>query len=119
MMTQTQIDPKAAEEYVKAKWGWIHCCDGSYRDYKRGTILLQDTRNHWLEFRSWLAAYNFTLERERAIREKQEEISLVLNSMPLQIVLIGNTPLPNVGEVKHRLLSVLTAQLDDLRKGMR
>lgn len=66
---------------------------------------------------AWQVAYAFTQRREQEIREKREEISLVLNSMQLQVVLIGNIPVP--AQTKDRLIKMLEAQLADLLKGFK
>jgi len=68
------MDDKQA---VKAKWILTHHCDGSYRDYPRGTVLIQDEDRHWLNFDSWAAAAEFTRNRLEEIRQVEEEISLV------------------------------------------
>jgi hypothetical protein len=67
----------ANEQFVREKWDLVHQCDGSYRDYPRGTVLIQDGHGHWLDFDSWAAAAEFTRERLEKIRQVEEEIGLV------------------------------------------
>lgn len=129
----TQIDAKDAEEYVRAQWlyvrHYVRDLDSYGTDQFNVEIFAEkpehyrlSQKDHSLErplkyfqedynksHLAWLAAYNFTLEREQAIREKQEEIDwLVDRDIPIDKV-----------STAQRILSVLTAQLDDLKRGMR
>lgn len=65
------------EEFVKAHWVMTHICDGSYRHYQRGTILLQDVNHHFFDFPDWPAAAEFTRERLEEIRQLEAEVDLV------------------------------------------
>jgi hypothetical protein len=72
-------DLTAAEKraYVEERWELVHHCDGSYRDFARGTVLIQDRHNHWLDFPDYSAAYDFTLQREEEIRLVKEELTRI------------------------------------------
>lgn len=65
------------EKYVRERWELVHRCDGSYRHYVRGTVLVQDTHGHWLDFESWDFAYAFTIERERQIAEREQDCCIL------------------------------------------
>lgn len=109
----TEIDAKAAEEYVRAKWENIESCIAEEDSPSRVDIYLTRPAQHFVHqllSDCWLAAYNFTLEREQAIREKQEEIAWLVAATAYY----GRSSTP-----AQRILSVLTAQLDDLKRGMR
>jgi hypothetical protein len=64
-----------AEREVREVWELVHCCDGSYRGYPRGTVLLQDVNGHWFDFETWQAALDFTNQRKREIAEIDEQIA--------------------------------------------
>ena len=105
---------EANEEYVRQRWELVHICDGSYRDYPRGTILLQCERGSWLNFPSMQAAYDFTLQREEQIRLVEEEIQLLSEFQEGLRVNSSHRPI-----VLQRILARLEAALDELRKGMK
>ena len=69
----------ADEEYVRARWKRVIVCDGSYRHYAKGTILLNWANHQFYEFNDCSAARAFTKQREREIAEVEEEIALVAN----------------------------------------
>ena len=69
------------ETYVQSKWKLTAYCDGSYRDYPRGTVLVQDVNHHWFDFDSWSAAAEFTRSREEEIRQAEEEIAYLHNTL--------------------------------------
>ncbi len=98
------------EEYVRSKWKLVAHCDGSYQNYLRGTVLLQDVNRHWFDFDSWSAAVEFTREREEQIRHVEEEIALLEGWKHLV-------------EVKNpaalRILGREQAALAELKKGMK
>ena len=96
----------ANEEMVRAAWELTHRCDGSYRGYPRGVVLLQDKHGHWLDFTSWAAAAEFTRERQEEIRQLREEI------------FYSNCG-PNAIPVCKRILARLEAELAKLRQGMK
>ena len=62
------------EKFLLRHWEFVYCCEGSYRSYPRGTILVQDVNLHWFNFDSWSAATEFTRARLELIKDKQEEI---------------------------------------------
>ena len=68
------------EQVVKATWLVTHYCDGYYRDYPRGVVLIwsQDEDRHWLNFDSWAAAAEFTRNRLEEIRQVEREIEELL-----------------------------------------
>lgn len=102
------------EEYVRAKWSLVHLCDGSYRGYPRGTVLLQDVNNHWFDFDAWEAAYEFTLAREEEIRQVEEETFALYKLCPCR-----RGSMDCVCEQLDRTKKRLEAILADLRKGMK
>lgn len=99
------------EAYVRQRWEHVHKCDGSYRDYPRGTFLLQEVRGEWRDFPTLSAAKAFTVERERQIAFREAEIDLVCE-----------TRLEGKG-IDHsrwtRILELLQAALAELRRGMK
>ena len=65
------------EEYVRARWERVIVCDGSYRHYAKGTILLNWANHQFYEFNDWSAARAFTEQREREIAEVEDLIWLL------------------------------------------
>lgn len=65
----------ADERFVRETWVLVAHCDGSYRDYPRGTVLLQDVNNHWFDFKTWSAAAEFTRERLEQIRKSTIDVA--------------------------------------------
>ena len=65
------------EEYVRARWERVIVCDGSYRHYAKGTILLNWSNHQFYEFKDFSAARAFTENREREIAEVEEEIDSI------------------------------------------
>jgi len=61
-------------EYVVSRWALTHRCDGSYRGYARGAILIQEKHGEWTEFPNWSAAAEFTRQCERELAELDAEI---------------------------------------------
>ena len=112
----------ADEEYVRARWERVIVCDGSYRHYAKGTILLNWSNHQFYEFKDFSAARAFTKQREREIAEVEEEIAL----LKLVIVTIKNDIMFDAGcwvekdELKaKRILAVEQARLAELRRGMK
>ena len=64
------------ERYVRDRWNLVHRCDGSYRGYLGGVVLIQDTHG-LLHFETWAAARAFTEARLEQIRQVEEEIAYV------------------------------------------
>jgi len=64
----------ADEKEVRDSWELVHRCDGSYRDYPEGTILVLYATGKWWDFPSWSAAAAFTRERKEQIRLVKREI---------------------------------------------
>ena len=100
-----------AEQEVRAAWELVHKCDGSYRNYKRGTILVQDRHGHWIDFGSWDSALAFTREHDHKIEEVEEEVEIIGADAV-------NGAL-GMGHVYGRVLAKLEAELTTLRKGMK
>jgi hypothetical protein len=102
----TQLSP---EEFVRAAWSLVHRCDGSYRHYANGTILLQLSNHVFEDFPNYNDAYNFTLDRIEEVRKLREEIAWMTHN--------GDGPW-DIATPK-RILAVLTAQLTTLCTGLR
>jgi len=98
------------EQYVSDRWKLVHQCDGSYRHYLRGTILLQEVHGQWLDFDSWQAAYAFTLEREKQIAEVNEEIEAISAAIKVFPFYLARL---------ERTFNRLAAALVDLQRGMK
>ena len=98
------------EEYVRARWERVIVCDGSYRHYAKGTILLNWANHQFYEFNDWSAARDFTEQREREIAEVEEEIAWLSDGMDC------SDPDDEVGQ---RILAVEQARLAELRRGMK
>jgi hypothetical protein len=64
----------ADEQYVRERWENVIVCDGSYRHYAKGTILLNWANHQFYDFKDFSAAKAFTVEHERKIAEVEEEI---------------------------------------------
>ena len=62
------------EEYVRSKWERVLICDGSYRHYAKGTILINWKNNGFYDFPNFDDAAEFTRQREGYIRHVHEEI---------------------------------------------
>lgn len=55
-------------------------------------------------------------EQERRLVEVNEEISLLLNSMPMQVIVIGSVAVSDVNATKGRTLARLEAIKADLTR---
>jgi len=103
------------EKEVRDSWEFVHRCDGSYRDYPKGTILiLQGVPGKWWDFPSCAAAAAFTRERKEQIRQVEEEIAYTEREAEVG-ELIGADWTP----ITKRILVREQAALAELRKGMR
>lgn len=120
-MTQTQIDAKQAEEYVRARWEHVWVSDFyAHQNYAVQSWSVQLPSGRWTsrvgstetDSAMWLAAYTFTLEREEAIRLKREEIDIV-SEFCQHGDECGNC------HIARRILAVLEAQLAELLRGMK
>lgn len=107
-LTRTSAQEKAMndEEFVRSVWKLTAQCDGSYRSYPRGTVLVQEVRDHWVDFESWPAAAEFTRNRLEEIRQVEEEIYDLNGS---------DTPPVSL----ERILAREQAALTELKRGMR
>ena len=105
------------EEYVRARWERVIVCDGSYRHYAKGTILLNWANHQFYEFNDWSAARAFTEEREREIAEVEEEIAW-LNQMKRNLP-PGRPTKEERQAILQRILAVEQARLAELRRGMK
>ena len=103
------------EEYVRARWERVIVCDGSYRHYAKGTILLNWANHQFYEFNDWSAARAFTEQREREIAEVQEEIEYVSSFAWLP----SRSGKREEHPVWQRILAVEQARLAELRRGMK
>ncbi len=103
-------------EFVNAHWELVHCCDGSYRSYPRGTILVQDVNSHWFNFDSWSAAAEFTRERLEQLRQVEEELQLI---GILKCDIESGSWDEGYLKVVERVLAREESALAELKKGMR
>ena len=109
------------EKEVRDSGELVHRCDGSYRDYPEGTILIQQgVPGKWLDFPSCAAAAAFTRERKEQIRQVAEEICW-LNAEQFKQRPHANSPMPPqpTEAVLKRILAREQAALAELKKGMR
>lgn len=118
------------ESQVRAFWKRVLVCDGSYRNYLRGTVLMQPQNNVFYDAVDFDAALAFTEQRKREIREKQEEINVLCALLectkPGPLIDDTDPPiyecsyLPESWELKlQRILAVLNAQYAELVRGVR
>lgn len=111
------------EEYVRARWERVIVCDGSYRHYAKGTILLNWANHQFYEFNDWSAARAFTEQREREIAEVEKEIVLIENAMKIHRhnVSVGRKVCQHVKAICRwsRILSREQGVLAELRGGMK
>ena len=98
--------------FVREHWDSVHHCDGSYRAYPRGTVLIQMVHGEWLDFASWAAAAEFTEQRLEEIRQVEEEIKLGAWIVVNCLLPIGSLP------VMNRKAARENTALTDLKKGM-
>ena len=104
------------EAYVRSKW--VRVLNHGTRRHPIPILNGVEVKIPFAEWdEGWKAAAAFTLQREEEIRQVEEEISLLLNSMPLQVVVIGNTPIPDVQAARSRILAREQAALAELKKG--
>ena len=103
-----------AEEYVRSRWDFpIIVCDGSYRDFARGTVLINWANHRFYDFPGFDAAATFTAEREEAIRQKREEIGVVKAAQT-----VAEVEGCSVERITWaRILAVLEGQLAEMLKG--
>lgn len=124
----TQIDPKAAEEYVRARWKQVWVSDW-YADknyaVEAWTIQLpcrwsSSVGNSKDDPDMWLVAYQFTLTREKEIAMKEEEIALLHEAFDWSHPDNNYTALAaKQYAIFQRILSVLQEQLTELKRGWR
>lgn len=108
-MTQAEKQMNEDRELVERTWALTALCDGSYRFYPRGTVLIQDVHNQWLHFPDWAAARAFTEQRIREVREIEEEIAWV-NGVQETVTTIME---------RIRIAKRLEAIRDNLKRGMK
>lgn len=104
------------EKFVREHWDWVHCCDGSYQGYPRGTILTQSApggAKDRKEFSLWSAAAAFTRDRLERIREVEEEI------MFTGAELVDCQGMKDLEVIIKRILARETAALIELKRGMK
>ena len=100
--------------FVREHWDSVHHCDGSYRAYPRGTVLIQMVHGEWLDFASWAAAAEFTEQRLKDVRQVELEIALLRGLLFLLSAENGDLTAP----IWERVLAREQAALADLKKGM-
>ena len=134
------MTPAEMEQYVRDRWdeprhelaycNALQMDSGSDPDehviYTRQNVTLARIWGTTAE--AWAAAYAFTVERERQIEEKREEIVLVgeiatipqsmmelyaKKELEFSLEFIANR------EIAQRILAILEAQLADLQRGMK
>lgn len=98
------MTPEQAEKYVKERW------DDSRLDHRDSNarcvfFFMGDGGKY---FSSWPAAYEFTLQREREIAEKRDEIAFMVAASR-----DGNSA------AQERILALLEAQLAELLRGFK
>ena len=106
----------ADEEYVRARWERVIVCDGSYRHYAKGTILLNWANHQFYEFNDWSAARAFTEQREREIAEVREEISETEDDI---LSYSSHDNADSFAVIYRYILARLQAVLAELRRGMK
>ena len=104
------------EEYVRARWERVIVCDGSYRHYAKGTILLNWANHQFYEFKDFSAARAFTENREREIAEVREEISEIEDDI---LSYSSHDNADSFAVIYRRILARLQARLAELRRGMK
>ena len=107
----------ADEEYVRARWVRVLVCDGSYRHYAKGTILLIWSNHQFYEFKDFSAARAFTEKREREIAEISGCVALLKG-----LVGLARGSATDVTGMAAKLTSTLKreqAVLAELRRGMK
>jgi hypothetical protein len=107
------------EKYIRDRWELVHCCDGSYLGYARGTVLLQDSHRHWIDFDSWSAAKAFTVEREGQIAEIEEEIAWLTEQKRRLRPTSETQTAKEMYAVSRRILAVEQERLVALKQGMK
>jgi hypothetical protein len=108
---QAPMTEQASREYVEARWSLTVQCDGSYRHYVCGTVLIQEKNHQFWDFASWQAAKDFTVEREKQIAEVNEEITYINTFI--------KTPSGSPHPVWTRIIESRKTALADLKRGMR
>jgi len=111
----TLPDGQGDEQFVREHWELVHRCDGSYRHYQKGAVLLQEERNHWSEFESWAAARAFTEARLEEIRQVEEEI-ILLRSM---VILLTSEPTDQTAPIYKRTIVRLSSIRAELKRGLK
>jgi hypothetical protein len=101
------------KQYVRSRWEKVIVCDGSYRHYAKGTVLLNWANHCFHEFASFEAAAEFTRQREVEIRQVEEEITLInrFNSEDH----LSEAEQVTIGGILGRSLRAL----EDLKRGMK
>lgn len=107
-----------AEARVRSAWDLVHRCDGSYRDYSAGTILLQIVNSKWLDFPSWEAALAFTTQHKRKIADLEEEIDSAKSDVRW-FAQGGAIEDHQQEEIHKRTLARLESALAKAKRGMR
>ena len=101
------------EKYVRDHWDLVHRCDGSYRSYPRGTVLVQDVNGHWSDFDSWENAAQFTRDRLEEIRQVEDEITWIEDDV------WAYSERWDMGKAYERIVSRLQSVLEDSKRGMK
>jgi hypothetical protein len=95
------------EEYVRSVWDRVLVCDGSYRHYAKGTLLLNWANHCFYEFEDWSAAAEFTRELLEQIQHVETEIGWLRHTCP------------GPSQIRCRVISREQTALDELKKGMK
>jgi hypothetical protein len=105
----------ANEKLVCDTWERVLVCDGSYRHYAKGTILINWANHSFYKFKAehWDEAASFTRVRLEEIRQVEEEIAL-LEYASFSADLSGFKPL-----ALGRILVREQAALAELKKGLK
>ena len=62
------------EEFVRSAWEHVIVCDGSYRHYAKGTVLLNWANHCFYEFNSFTAAAEFTRDHLEQVRCAEQNV---------------------------------------------
>jgi uncharacterized protein YukE len=114
-----QLTAEQMREYVESRWGLTHHCDGSYRDYIRGTVLLQTKNRCWTAHESWATAYAYTKDREEEIRQLGEEIRVIEGCIAQAGSGVGSGAYVQRVARLYRTITRLEQALQELQRGMK
>jgi hypothetical protein len=128
------------EAYVRERWESVQCKqherfhpakDGTWVDYMISANGLPHVACAGTAAEAWAAAYAFTVEREEEIREREEEIALIIReigdledgALDFEKAGLANERVPTEfrqeAEVFKRILTRLQLALADLKRGMK